>query len=259
MPACPQCGHAPPNSGRHLLQESRPEIRPFWQEVLHAFIYPLTPLGIVVICGSAGLMALLAHPVRTPEEYLRDYRSFILGLMLGLFLTYYFFEVIQTSAGGTRWFPKFLKSDFDWYETLFYGIEGVVVSYLPDLVYLAVSFATGSGLSLVMFEMLRALGCLYAPMALLTLAVWRDTAAVLPQYVLPLMRKIPRAALLSAFVLWTANTLHLFALRAALDGARWDVVAYTLLAAAYLYFVAARVIGIAHWVYRHEIGWFRYD
>ena len=27
----------------------------------------------------------------------------------------------------------------------------------------------------------------------------------------------------------------------------------------YLYFVAARVIGVAHWVYRREIGWFRYD
>lgn len=236
-----------------------PETRPFWQEVVHAFIYPLTPLGIAVIIGAGAVMALLTQPDIIVAAVSRDPRLAVGGLLITLLLTYYFFEVIQTSAGGTRWFPSFRKSDFDWYDTLFYGVEGIVVSYLPDLAYVATVFATGRGVNLLIFELLRALGCLYLPMALLALAIWRDGQAAMPQVVLPLMRKIPGAVVLSAIVFWAANSLHLEAVRGAFTGARFDIVGYTFAASAYLYFVAARVIGIAHWVYRRKIGWFEYD
>ena len=236
-----------------------PETRPYWQEILHAFVYPLTPLGLVVIVGTGAIMAFLTDPDGLMAALSKNPRPALYGILLSGIVLYYFFEVIQTSAGGTRWFPSIMKSDFEWHETLLYGVEGAVVSYLPEIVYVLGAFAMGAGISRMIFEVLRALGCLYLPMALLSLAIWRDWQAVMPHVVLPLVRKIPRAVVLSAALLWTANSLHIEAIRGSFSGASFGIVLCAFIASAYLYFVAARVIGIAHWVYRKEIGWFEYD
>lgn len=234
-----------------------PPTRPFWREAIHAFIYPLAPRAVVVQGAAAVLLSFWSVGHTQFLWHLQMVRLAIITLLLGTFLIYCFFEVIQCSAGGRPKFPNlFVNSDFDWVESLLYGVEGVVISYLPTIAYLLVAFSTAAGISAAVSEAARALGCLYLPMALLSLAVWRDFAAVSPQYVLPAFRKVPGPTVLAAGLLWAASGLHLEVVRTALHGAPFGLVFFGNLAAIYLYFITARIIGITHWVYRNEIGWF---
>ena len=242
-----------------------PPTRPFWQEALHSFVYPLQLRGIVVmaICTPVITFAsvlLDASWEDLVEFHLRTVQLIIPGLALITFLIYCFFDVIQSSAGGRPKFPRILfNPEFDWLESYLYGIEGVVISYLPTIGYLLLLAGTSGGVNAVLLGGFRALGCLYLPMALLSLAVWRDTAAVSPHIVFPLMRKVPLPAVLAAALLWIATEVHTRTIGVMFRSVYVDVyvVGTGHLIAVYLYFVAARIIVITHWAYRERIGWFR--
>ena len=244
---------------------SVPPTRPFWQEVIRAFLYPLQLRGIIVVGACTllmmfGVVLLQASWEDLLKFQLRSIGLVIPGLALITFLTYCFFDVIQSSAGGRARFPKILfNPEFDWVESYLYGIEGVVISYLPTLGYLLVMAGTSGGVNAVVLGVFRGLGCLYLPMALLSLAVWRDVAAVWPHIVFPLMRKLPGPTVLAAVFLWFATGLHTWAVGVMLGEVYVGVYAVGAghLVAVYLYFVTARIIGITHWSYREKIGWFR--
>ncbi|HUW55763.1 MAG TPA: hypothetical protein VMZ92_03950 [Planctomycetota bacterium] len=243
---------------------SSPPTRPFRQEVLLAFLYPLQLRGILVVAACTLLMIFGAALLEASWEdllefHLRSVRLVIPGLVLITFLVYCFFDVIQSSAGGRPAFPKILfNPEFDWLESYLYGIEGVVISYLPTLGFLLVTAGTTSGVNTVLLAVFRALGCLYLPMALLSLAVWRDFAAISPEIVFPLMRKVPGPTALAAALLWIATEVHVRSVAVMLGGVYVGVYAVGAghVVAVYLYFVTARIIGITHWTYRNEIDWF---
>ena len=262
---CPGCGHA---EKKPLEAPPPPPTRPFAHEVLHAFVYPLAPQGLIVIAAAALYFSLLkfcpygAGGRVEPEPF--GYYS--LGVLLGAFLVYYFFDIVQSSAGGIAELPKlFREFEYSPYESLVLGVVGAVVSFLPAILYLVLVLTGVAGMNEVLFGTLRAVGCLYLPVALLSLAIWRDLAAVLPNVVLPAAWKLLVPNTFAAIVLWAAMSLHYLVLRATwaydiggvASAAPFWLLFVCNLAVMYLYLVGGRIVGIMHWVYRHELGWFR--
>jgi hypothetical protein len=81
--------------------------------------------------------------------------------------------------------------------------------------------------------------------------------------VVPAILKTPIAMLTASAVLAAGAFVHSRIFDPALPGLAgpFDAMPFVVLlvgnlAAVYLYFVAARIIGITHWVYRERIGWF---
>jgi len=263
---CPRCGlgHAAPLPGaRHKLPPPpEPETRPFWQEFRYAFVYPVSLGSITVLAATSFGFALFSTSLASDVQDRLKVDAGILALLLAVLFVYHLFDMIQTSAGGARrppgLFAGFFNAEYEPYETLFFGIEGLLVSLLPVLIYLLLHDRPNQNPNPVTLGALLALSCLYLPTTLLSLAVWRDLLAVSPHIVIPAAFKLPVPNALAAVILYAGGSLHASAIRLTSDReVSFGLLFLTWLAGFYLYFVAGRVIGISHWIYRKQLGWFR--
>ncbi|HUW55762.1 MAG TPA: hypothetical protein VMZ92_03945 [Planctomycetota bacterium] len=235
-----------------------PPTRPFMLEVVFAFFCPLTFRGIVTLVLGAFIYTVLSFIGL-------GFLTFLTHVFAVGFLLAYFLNMVQTAAGGQRKLPElpdFLDAYQEILKPLFWMLGVNLFAGLPHLVYVLWTLHTGREPDPAVFPILGIWSALYFPMATMAVAIWRNVTAVSPHVVIPAFLRIPgQAALLSVMFylillgMWYAlpNTAA-FAQRTGLG--TFMTIYLTVIVSFYFLCVLARVIGITHWIYRKEIGWF---
>lgn len=238
-----------------------PPTRPFIEEAMLAFRYPVSVGGAVSLVIAAGALTLLGYVPFVILAWAAWF--FALG-----YIAAYFLSVVQSSAGGDPKMPE--SPDFgDYVEEVLkpigWMISVIFISMLPQGIYGIYAWQADVPLNSTVLSVMSVYSVLYFPMAVMSVAIWRSVAAVSPHIVIPTILKIPGQHLMmsaSVWLIWQAyKHTHAQALSWVLGpkpGMGSALLAMFVTQFVLLYFmcVIGRVIGITHWIYRKKIGWF---
>ncbi len=260
---CPGCGAildvpSPELEAARALAGTRPSVEPgtgekasgsFLAEIGMAFAYPLTGKGMAILAGVAAVYFVSLYvPIA----------GLVARLLLDLFLTAYFFTIIQSSSGGEKRQPSLPDATDLWDDLvrpIFWMLAAGIFSALPLIVYLVVAGRDKGQPNLLIVELLGAWASFYFPMAILAMSLMGTVLAISPHIVLPAIVRISGPYLLLAVFVWLVWSGYAFTVRTFGDSLIGSFVAFVTLV--YLSWVIARAIGITHWIYRNRIGWFR--
>ena len=268
---CPGCGAivnvpSPERLGAEAL--ARPSIappterptRPFIQEARRAFLYAIQ-------IKAAVLLVILAIAYTAILSFVG---GSILTLPLAILVIGYgaacYLNVVQASAGGDPNFPDPPDmSDLldDVVKPFFLILAATLFAALPEIVYAICVAMKKVEPNRHLASALNVWTAFYFPMAVLSVAVWRSVAGVSPHIVIPAILRIPGQHTMCAAMVWLTWNGYALILEGArslqLDGvfARFSVALLALALFIYFGWVTARMIGITHWIYRKELGWFR--
>ena len=237
----------------------------FWLVLPTTPAYPLRRGGLAMLIGGAVFFAavkllqrilIALRQVPLAPYFANAMRSFLLVLFAG-YLGAYVLDMVGASAHGEDTPP-------DWPDSTA-PVESVVKPFLYLLAIAALAFGPAAGYCHaykrsadreVLF-LLKALGCLYMPMAILAVAVYRDPRSLNPWYVIKgVILVAPRyfaAWILTIVGLWAISRLP----RVLERHVPYATLRDALLAALALYclFVVARVLGLLYYTSWRTLRW----
>ena len=252
-----------------LPPEPAPVYRPkFWFALPTALAYPFRKDGfLVLLCGVGFFVLALSLPrwiVSIPHigyvtfvpVLARILKVVILAILPG-FIAGYLMDIITNSAHGDGTPPN-------WRDPTEY-VQSVL---LPLFYFAAVGlFAFGGAAAYYfvckrspdpnVFLALKAFGCLYLPMGILAVCVFRGPRSLNPWYVIKAIIQVPfryaatwliiAPAAWGIMVLqdWLKNNVHYIILR--------DAMLFTI--AFYALFVAGRMLGLLYYTSWHRLKW----
>ncbi len=238
----------PGSQGAGLAEPQAPPERPYLVEVGSAFAYPLTGTGLAILAGIAVCRVIAMF---------LPFAGLVVMMLVGLYLSAYFFSIIQSSAGGATRQPSLPDVTDLWDDLLrpiFMMFAAAVVSAIPMLVYVLWASNAHAKPDPVVLGILSGWASLYFPMAILALAMWGSIAALSPHVVIPAIVRIPGPYLLLAVFVWAVWNGQAWVERQIGDNLLGNFVSFIVFV--YLTWVIARAIGITHWCYRKRLGWF---
>lgn len=215
---------------------------------------PLLLCGVIaftVVIWLAGFLNWL------PLPYLGFILQIVVLVILAGFLAGYLMELIAKSAEGEDDPP-------DWPEPGDYREEAVE----PIGYFLAVGILSFGGAvayyyachrepDALIFFLLRAFGCLYMPMGILVVAVYRDVTSLNPWYVIKAISQVPvRYMAVWAFIVAAMQVMMLgleFATRAIPYDVLRNAVGFAVLF--YFLFAMARALGLLYYTSWDRLKW----
>jgi hypothetical protein len=260
---CPQCGgdcESLAKPKRVRVQSRKRTPKRFGARLVDAFRYPLRQMGIGIIIGGAILLWGVELLQRIATGVAAGIAMGILAFMLFVFgtgyLCTYLFSVIQSSARGEDHLPDW--PDFgdiwnDMFLPLFRLFGTLLICFGPASLIQHLVGEVGRGW---VYWSVFSLGLLYAPMALIGVALFETIAAVNPMLVIPSILKTFGHYLAACAVLAIAVVIG--AVGPSLADAFIPFVGGLLswFLSLYFLFVQMRILGVLYHCHEDELNWF---
>lgn len=251
------------------LAEKPTKKRPnFWLVLPFALFYPLRRGGfslivcaVVLVAGVRWAMQFFDIARANPmASYLASGMKYFGLVICGGYFAGYLMQIIADSAQGEKVPP-------DWPDIMEY-VQAVIQPLLYFLAMSAFSFAPAIAYYYLqnrqpnpkVFFLLKALGCLYMPMCLIAVSVFRDPRSLNPWYVIKGIIKVaPRYVatwILTVAALWVVTMLPEYLKRHVVGTTQWHAVARDAIyfgAAFYLLLFVCRVLGLLYYTSWHRL------
>lgn len=215
-------------------------------------IYPFRGIGWAAILAGAVFFFLMGVVASSP------FLGWVVGIIAGGYLAAYMIKILGASAAGDDRLPDWPEVT-DWWQDLVCPlgllVATVAASFLPLILYY-VGHARARNWDPAVMQGLIALGALYLPMALVSVALSQTVEALNPVRVVVGIVKTMPAYLLATAVL--AGT-YLFSGRIQTHLAGSVPVLGSLAAGAvslYATMVEMRILGLLYYTHRKRLGWF---
>ena len=232
-----------------------------------AFVYPFRGLGwAVMIAGAVAFWALGWIGARVGSfagslislPGVGSAIAAVVGLLTTIYLCAYMLEVIGSSAKGDEAPPDWPEITYPWANVVqptLLVIANAVFAFAPVILYRLACHYGCQYVGAVSWALV-ALGCVYLPMGLLAVALYRSAAGLNPFVILRGIVKVGPAYLV-AVVAFFANVAAAVVLQVWLAGTIPHV--GSILAGAvvlYLLLAVMRIVGMLYGAYEKRLGWF---
>lgn len=227
-------------------REEDADTRPFLRRLPDAFAYPFKGNGIVLILVGTVCFSFLDFFASLSVF------GFIATAFVACYLCAFMMKIVNSSADGKKELPDWPDASDFWDDIivpLFQVIWTGIFCFAPAIIYLIfVHFD-------IFFWLLLALGILYFPMALISVALTNSVLSINPVLVVPSIIKVPldylTACVILALIALLANFSQLLVSIIPLAG-----LALKNLLGLYFLVVEAYVLGLIYHANQEKLGWF---
>ena len=249
MQTCPLCGGSCQAAGP--VEKSRP--KNFFAQLPSSLIYPLNGRGKFIILGGTAAFTIL--------ELLPSVLS-IIGLIVGMLLfaytVMYLLSVISSTANNEDEPPDWpdIMSVDDTVGPLMLFIGTILISFGPAIVYrsghyLNLMWVPTWEVSPTVLWVLTAVGAVYLPMAMVTVAIFSSIAALNPFRVISAIFRV-----FPVYAVALAGIFIVAVLAIIVDNYLRYVPVVGIAAMLYFSLVEMRILGLIYSTQAQRLGWF---
>jgi hypothetical protein len=234
----------------------------FFVQLPEAFSYPFRRGGAYLLVGGSVFLAILESALNISLPFILWVLQIMFRIMFLGYLFAYMQNVIHSTANGDQEEPS-LPSVTGWGELLMTGLQLIVTILLSfgPAIGLAIwgLFYGGGPMGVVAAVAAAGIGCLYFPMAFLSVAMFDSWTGVNPLLVIPAISKVPLQYLVTCIILGLIVATRSVGVTYLPMLISIPFVPFLLASFIGLYFltVECRILGILYFCNKQKFGWFR--
>jgi predicted Zn finger-like uncharacterized protein len=235
-----------PIAGTPHGREENTDTRSFLHRLPDAFAYPFKGSGFILILVGTVCFSFLDFFASLSVF------GFIVTAFVACYLCAFMMKIVTSSADGKKEIPDWPDASGFWDDIivpLFQVIWTGIFCFAPAIIYLIFVHYD------IFFWLLLALGILYFPMALISVALTNSVLSINPVLVVPLIIKVPVDYLAACVILALIALLaHFSQLLVSISPLVGPVLKN--LIGLYFLVVEAHILGLIYYANKEKLGWF---